>query len=736
MFEREIKFIYDFNLNRINKIGSYLTFEQLVSLEIHPAILKYISAEIDFLIFEDRQKLLHDSVFDYSGKKINNYFSLIDSEIKKSKKLSIEYIDKLLLHAISFTVNYLVRPRWTLSRFLFDKDESKSTAEVKQIINYVYFYNYLTDTLASYLDKKKLISVEQTDIDELIKKIDDFAIESYLPNIIGAAVNSMSEFFSIGTVQQNRVPINAVKLFLQEKDLDEHIKKLEDTFEHEEKTKYITSDLLNALSSEELIYNLKAMETEQIDEDELEAAESIEFEPVEIEETTSSDTKDIADFPHNDPIEMDETSNLPIDDFQTENEVPEQVVSKFSENEKDLTNDVNITTELEKIVSNENIIENTQLDKSPDFVELESSAESAEREFTASTNENTLNAAVTGDDKFEFEKVEQESENLTVDSTDNPVEDMNETHHDESGSNLADNEEFELQEEDDEQGNNFEWVSDEVDKFENDNTDTEQVENKNIAADEFQTDEIQIEEIQTGESIKDELITDNEITEPNKKFDSANDVIEETVLDNNEDTDTMVNVEDESGAMIEKEQNWDLEDDIGEESKAEDISGAIDEMETDVFEGKNTVHENETNEEEGLTDEKPNDNSPYFGDVDQPELFPRAEIEIHESESIDLEGSDEDTIKEEKRIIEDENSNPQIELSDLLENKNMNKILKVIFDYDMDDFVNAIDSISECKTEEDASKILQTIYKTNGIKQTSKEAKAFVSIITEYFKKK
>ena len=61
MFEREIQFIYDFSHNKIKSLGSFITFSQLKSTELHPAILQYISAEIDFYIFEDRQKLLKDS---------------------------------------------------------------------------------------------------------------------------------------------------------------------------------------------------------------------------------------------------------------------------------------------------------------------------------------------------------------------------------------------------------------------------------------------------------------------------------------------------------------------------------------------------------------------------------------------------------------------------------------------------------------------------------------------------
>ena len=89
MFEKEIEFIYKYNLNKIKHLGSFITYEQLLATNIHPALLQYLSAEIDFLIYEDRQKLLKDSLFDYSGEKITEYFSSIGEEIKKTKKFSL-----------------------------------------------------------------------------------------------------------------------------------------------------------------------------------------------------------------------------------------------------------------------------------------------------------------------------------------------------------------------------------------------------------------------------------------------------------------------------------------------------------------------------------------------------------------------------------------------------------------------------------------------------------------------
>lgn len=249
MFEREIKFIYDFNLNKVNRLGPYFTFEQLNGIDIHPAILNYISAEIDFLIFEDRQNLLKNSVFDYSGEKISNYFNLISEEVKKTKRFSLEYISKLILHASSFTVNYLVRPKWTLSKFVFDEGDHKTTPEIKQILNYVYYYQYLKKILISYINSKKIISMNSGEFIELLDRVDKLGIETYLPSILSHAVKSMSDFFNIGEIQKNKIPFLAIEKFLEEKNLNKHLNKIHSVFGDDNSIKINIVDLQKTLDS-------------------------------------------------------------------------------------------------------------------------------------------------------------------------------------------------------------------------------------------------------------------------------------------------------------------------------------------------------------------------------------------------------------------------------------------------------------------------------------------------------
>ncbi len=264
MFEREIKFIYDFNLNKVNKLGPTFTYEQLSAVDLHPAILNYISAEIDYIIFEDRQKLLKDSLFDYSGEKISYYFTLINEEIKKTKRLSLDYISKLILHASSFNIHYLIRPKWTLTRFIFDEVEHKTSAEIKQILNYTYYYSYLKKILVSYINTKKILSLNIKEFEELLEKIEKAGLETNLKNILSTALTSMADFFNIGELQKYKIPLLAIETFLKEKNLDEYIKRLRIAFGEDSMAKCNIKDIQKEFNAVMMIEEEAIQDKEQI----------------------------------------------------------------------------------------------------------------------------------------------------------------------------------------------------------------------------------------------------------------------------------------------------------------------------------------------------------------------------------------------------------------------------------------------------------------------------------------
>ncbi len=249
MFENEIKFINDFTLNKAKDLGAFFTIEKFLAADIHPSIKKYVEGEIDYLIQQDRKKLIDHSLFDYSGAKIANYFNLIADEIKKTKKVSYEDIKKIILQAVSFNANYVVRPKWALSKLIFGNNRSVDFSEVQLMLNYTYYYEYLNSVFLAYMTKKKIMSITVTEFELIMNKIDRELFVLHQSKLVDNALYAIADFYNIGGLNRSTLAIEAIESFLKEKNLTELLFKLKRGFPNQTRKKVEIEDIRKVLYS-------------------------------------------------------------------------------------------------------------------------------------------------------------------------------------------------------------------------------------------------------------------------------------------------------------------------------------------------------------------------------------------------------------------------------------------------------------------------------------------------------
>lgn len=434
MFQREIKFIYDFTINKIKKIGSHITYDELISADIHPAILQYIAGEISYMISADREKLLKDSAFDYSSKNILNLFRLIEDELKKNKRFDIEFLSRLVMYAVSFNVNHLVKPRWTLIRFIFEKEETKSVAEIKQALNFTYYYDYLNSIILNYLAKKKITVINRNDFEEVLLKLDSLGLESFLNGAIDAHLEGIADFFNIGGINKTKIPLAAFELFLSEKNLSEYILLLKDSFGDDLKLKIeqneikkiiranplVITNIVNSVKNEpkpiktiipeNLQLNINVAEKNEVDNIqpkiiEPEIKEEIKIEEEKIEEVVLEVKENL----NNDIIEEKEIENtLQVEEFERNEETTEIInnneISKTEEIEE-------LSLETEEIIF-ENKEEEIESEQSDELVEQD---EILGEKKTEEENELDVDIDITSDI---VESVESNNEEIeTIEET-------------------------------------------------------------------------------------------------------------------------------------------------------------------------------------------------------------------------------------------------------------------------------------------------------------------------------
>jgi hypothetical protein len=267
------------------------------------------------MIYADRKKLLQQSYFDYTGKQISQHFHQISDEIKKSKKISMEDAEKLIVQAVSFNANFVVRPKWSMIKLIYNDQHSISVEDLEIMLKYVYYYDYIKNVLGAYLSKRKVIQLSLTEFELILNKIDRELFKSNSEQLIDNALNSIGDFFSIGGLDKSTVSVAAVEILLKEKNLIEYLMRLRKNIPEGGKKKLSIEDMRRILftpagkdegtaqtfvdtESEEIFANTESSKDEM---------SSVDFTEDEVEEKTT--IGELADI-HAKEVEQSETGEL------------------------------------------------------------------------------------------------------------------------------------------------------------------------------------------------------------------------------------------------------------------------------------------------------------------------------------------------------------------------------------------------------------------------------------------
>ena len=289
MYEKETQFIIDFNINKIENLGKFFTFEKLINLELHPAIIKFITGELDYRIYQDRKILLENSAFDYSGLKIGEYFNQISREIRKTIKLPSEQVKDFIINAVVFNVRYLLHPAEEITNLVYkSNNEPKSVSEIRAYLNYIYYYDYLRNILNSYLTKRKFKSFTPKEFKLVIDKISEEVLSQKKEEVIDDAIDSIADFFNDGAVNKRAIVVKLVEEYMKGNNLSEHYLKLNKVYE-DSKKKVDISELKEVLVSP--VVDLDLVEDEERKIEEKSPGVEIEFEEENEIDSKSTETK-------------------------------------------------------------------------------------------------------------------------------------------------------------------------------------------------------------------------------------------------------------------------------------------------------------------------------------------------------------------------------------------------------------------------------------------------------------
>lgn len=797
MFEKEIKFVSDFSFSKVKNLGSVITFEKLAGAGLHPAITTYISAELDYMIHRDREKLLKDSIFDYSGKEISEHLKIISKEVKKNKKISMDDIGKLIMQAVSFNANYVVRPKWSLTKFIYNTQSYVTVEELELMLSYLYYYDYVKNVLMAYISKRKVVQLTLTEFDLILNKIDRELFKSNSEELINNALHSISDFFNIGGVDKKRISITSVEILLKEKNLLNYLLKLRRTFPAVSKKKYEIADIKKVLYAKT---PLKPGSIQGYDPGRMEIVEEPKVEPTvekqiddfEMEDSEIVSEEEILNQPQEEKILFDEVK--PEQEEKVES-VPELEDNLTRESKPEISEDEELLP-IEEEFQNEFISEDSHLEIEQELKsefepvkeeeQVESSIEDENKKEIFTELEDELNELI--EEGISYDEATEEGSMVDSELVPEPEEVTEQ----ESELEEAPEPEHEMIEDDE----LLAFYEHELELMEDENSDLEiiaeeelrsQEEDKNIIpeppepgfdieeelkradreetsdeSDVISTDDFDLsifdnaefekpyEQIREEEKPDNEAVSKDEVKEESEKElpiekEIVNEMLEDYFREENK-KETRGNKE-ESFKLAEDEFNLE-NDDIFADTKLDSAildDPSIEEHISDVMDEIDNLLKNETSSNLDKEKQEQPKISPKKPEKTKDDIFKESDSDVNiqrdlfGEESKKKQGKSSASgyelhKKKESPISKHKTLKREKDFFGYLTKKEMKKIVSAVFGGDDGDFVTTIERISECSAYKEATEILKGVFFSYRVSPYSKEAVLLTNAVSNFFR--
>lgn len=261
MFEKEIERLGQETIERLPVGRESYTLDELQSANIHPAVVQYISAELDFLAARDLRAIVAQSAFNYADPEVKPYLDKITSIFKRKKKFSTAEISRYARQALTLNLHFLLKPNRTIRKFLFGKESERHADDIKLLLNYFAYYKYIKKIVLTVFDLKKKVKLGKYEFGELLENMQKELLQTQFTVVIENAVDAMKNYFAFYQEGKGSIPRPAVEMLLKERNLHRYVDKLAQQYPPAE---YV---LLEPAAIKKVIFGPEVSSEESIAED-------------------------------------------------------------------------------------------------------------------------------------------------------------------------------------------------------------------------------------------------------------------------------------------------------------------------------------------------------------------------------------------------------------------------------------------------------------------------------------
>jgi hypothetical protein len=220
MLERETDIIIQTLAERTIGSAHSLALKDALATDIPKAVKLYLRCEVTRLMEQDLKNASHFSNLKFTTPLVHQVTKTYTRTLAPEYIFTREEFVPMLENAVHFVENYLCRPQWTLSHFVFEKSERVTLVELQDKFEYVSEYLYYGNLVEGFLRQKGWQGIGVGDFRALLAKIDDQILKLHNPGELAQLTRPIYQFLLLQSeIAEKPIPIKPLIVFFEDKNM-------------------------------------------------------------------------------------------------------------------------------------------------------------------------------------------------------------------------------------------------------------------------------------------------------------------------------------------------------------------------------------------------------------------------------------------------------------------------------------------------------------------------------------
>jgi hypothetical protein len=205
-----------------------ISLREILASDAHPAVRAFFRADVEAMLLEEYRAAVGTSRFNHDHPDVRTAQASLNSALVMHFSFPRKEYLARLADAVRVLANYLVRPQWTLTGVVFEKEPAISLESLRRLMNYFTPYAYVKEVLFRYAGDRKISAFTKEEFSTLLWKIDAALVRRKTGQELCDILLPLFEFFDYPrTSAKNAIPVKALIRYFEDKGLTDVQTRLE-----------------------------------------------------------------------------------------------------------------------------------------------------------------------------------------------------------------------------------------------------------------------------------------------------------------------------------------------------------------------------------------------------------------------------------------------------------------------------------------------------------------------------